>query len=165
MSWGWRSWRSGLDPVRQAWCVGWLIRTSGVVGVVWGRVIRRLVHVLFGWRSTTLSWLGPGRPGCSTWSRAAPKPRSKAWLAQRPQGVVRWGRGGRDGRVHRGHDRRQRGTPNRQTATAVMGPFLAVRLARGALDQCRRRVQQELHGLDNYRLRMLLIAGGLHPQR
>ena len=52
------------------------------------------------------------------------------------------------------------------TATAVMGPFLVVRLARGALDQCRRRrVQQELHGLDNYRLRMLLIAGGLHPQR
>ena len=89
----------------------------------------------------------------------------KAWLAQRPQGVVRWGGGGRDGRIHRVQDRRQRGTPNRQTATAVMGPFLAVRLARGALDQCRRRVQQELHGLDNYRLRMLLIAGGLHPQR
>ena len=51
------------------------------------------------------------------------------------------------------------------TATAVMDPFHAVRLARDALDQCRRRVQQELHGLDNYRLRMLLIAGGLHPQR
>ena len=51
------------------------------------------------------------------------------------------------------------------TATAVMGPFLVVRLARGALDQCRRRAQQELHRLDNYRLRMLLIAGGLHPQR
>ena len=49
------------------------------------------------------------------------------------------------------------------TATAVMDPFHVVRLARGALDQCRRRVQQELHGLDNYRLRMLLIAGGLHP--
>ena len=49
------------------------------------------------------------------------------------------------------------------TATAVMDPFHVVRLARDALDQCRRRVQQELHGLDNYRLRMLLIAGGLHP--
>ena len=32
------------------------------------------------------------------------------------------------------------------TATAVMDPLHAVRLARGALDQCRRRVQQELHG-------------------
>ena len=46
-----------------------------------------------------------------------------------------------------------------------MDPLHAVRLARDALDQCRRRAQQELHGLDNYRLRMLLIAGGLHPQR
>ena len=66
----------------------------------------------------------------------------KAWLAQRPQGVVRWGRGGRDGQVHRVHDRRQRGTPNRQTATAVMDPLHAVRLTRGLLEQCRRRVQQ-----------------------
>ena len=32
------------------------------------------------------------------------------------------------------------------TATAVMEPLHAVRLARDALDQCRRRVQQELHG-------------------
>ena len=37
----------------------------------------------------------------------------KAWLAQRPQGVVRWGGGGRDGRIHRVQDRRQRGSPNR----------------------------------------------------
>ena len=51
------------------------------------------------------------------------------------------------------------------TATAVMDPLHAVRLARDTLDQCRRRAQQELHRLDNYRLRMLLIAGGLHPQR
>ncbi len=32
------------------------------------------------------------------------------------------------------------------TATAVMDPFHVVRLAAEALDQCRRRVQQELHG-------------------
>ena len=31
-------------------------------------------------------------------------------------------------------------------ATAVMGPFHVVRLAGEALDQCRRRVQQQLHG-------------------
>ena len=49
------------------------------------------------------------------------------------------------------------------TATAVMDPLHAVRLARDALDQCRRRVQQELHGLDNYRLRMLLIAADFTP--
>ena len=49
------------------------------------------------------------------------------------------------------------------TATAVMDPFHVVRLARGALDQCRRRAQQELHRLDNYRLRMLLIAADFTP--
>ena len=32
------------------------------------------------------------------------------------------------------------------TATAVMKPLHVVRLARDALDQCRCRVQQELHG-------------------
>ena len=32
------------------------------------------------------------------------------------------------------------------TATAVMDPFHAVRLARDALDQCRRRVQQNSTG-------------------
>ena len=32
------------------------------------------------------------------------------------------------------------------TATTVMDPFHIVRLARDAPDQCRRRVQQELHG-------------------
>lgn len=58
-SWDWRSWRSGSNPVRQAWCVGWSIRTTGVIGVaVKGvardTVIRRLVHVPFGWRPTTL---------------------------------------------------------------------------------------------------------------
>ena len=49
------------------------------------------------------------------------------------------------------------------TATAVMEPLHVVRLARNALDQCRRRAQQELHRLDNYRLRMLLIAADFTP--
>lgn len=43
-----------------------------------------------------------------------------------PQSVARWDEGGRDGRVHRVQDRRQRGTP---TATTVMDPFHIARLA------------------------------------
>ena len=139
MSWGWRSWRSGSNPVRQAWCVGWLIRTTGVIGLVRARVIRRLVHVLFGWRPTTLSWLGPGRPGCSTWSRAAPKPRLKRGWRSVPKawcdGVDVVAMDGFTGFTTAASEE----VP---TATAVMDPFHAVRLARDALDQCRRRAQQ-----------------------
>ena len=107
-----------------------------------------------------LAGTGPARlldmvEGCS-------KAAFKAWLAQCPKarcdGVEVVAMDGFTGSTTAASE-------ELPTATAVMGPFLVVRLARGALDQCRRRVQQELHGLDNYRLRMLLIAGGLHPQR
>lgn len=59
-----------------------------------------------------------------------------------PQSVARWDEGGRDGRVHRVQDRRQRGTP---TATTVMDPFHIARLAGNAPNQYRHRAQQELH--------------------
>ena len=86
--------------------------------------------------------------------------RSIAWLAQRPQGVGRWGRGGHDERIHRVQDRRQRGTPNRDGSDGTApcrppcpghpGPMPAPR-------------PTELHRLDNYRLRMLLIAADFTP--
>ncbi len=112
MSWGWRSWRSGSNPVRQAWCVGWLIRTSGVIGVVRGRSSG-------GW---FMSCSGGGRRRCPGWDRAGQVARHgrgplqslvQSVAGTAPQGAVRWGRGGHDGRIHRVHDRRQRGTPNR----------------------------------------------------
>jgi hypothetical protein len=53
------------------------------------------------------------------------------------------GAGHRDGWLHRVQDRRCRETSQ---AVAVMDPFHVVRLAGEALDQCRRRVQQAIHG-------------------
>ncbi len=46
------------------------------------------------------------------------------------------------------------------TATAVMDPFHVVRLAGDALDQCRRRVQHDIHGHRGLRRRP-----ALHPRR
>ena len=73
-----------------------------------------------------------------------PKAAFKAWLAPRPKA---W----RDGvKVVVAMDRFTRfktaASEEPPTATAVMEPLHAVRLARDTLDQCRRRVQQELHG-------------------
>ena len=105
-----------------------------------------------------LAGTGPARlldmaEGCS-------KASFKAWLAQRPQGVVRWGRGGRDGRICRVQDRRQRGSPNRDGSD---GPVPCRPPCPGRPGSMPAPRPTELHGLDNYRLRMLLIAGGLHP--
>ena len=112
-----------------------------------------------------MSCSGGGPRRCPGWDRAGQvarhdRGRSKAWLAQRPQGVVRWGRGGHDERIHRVQDRRQRGTPNRDGSDGTApcrppcpghpGPMPAPR-------------PTELHRLDNYRLRMLLIAADFTP--
>ena len=111
--------------------------------MVRGRVIRRLVHVLFGWWLTTLSWLGPGRPGCSTWPRTAPKPRSKRGWHSVPKA---WCDGVEVVAMDGFTGSKTAASEEVPTATAVMEPLHVVRLARDALDQCRRRVQQELHG-------------------
>jgi len=65
-------------------------------------------------------------------------------VAQRtPAGLARRGRGRRDGWLHRLQDRRDRGTTRRRRGH---GPLHVVRLAGEALDQCRRRVQQDTRG-------------------
>ena len=51
--------------------------------------------------------------------------------------------GGGDGWLRRLQDRRRGEAPD---AVAVMDPFHVVRLAGDALDDCRRRVQQHIHG-------------------
>jgi len=67
----------------------------------------------------------------------------KAWLAQRPQA---W----RDGVEVVAMDGftgfKTASTEELPDAVTVMDPFHVVRLAGDALDQCRRRVQQDLHG-------------------
>ena len=67
----------------------------------------------------------------------------KAWLAQRPQA---W----RDGLEVVAMDGftgfKTAAAEELPDAVAVMDPFHVVRLAGDALDQCRRRVQQDLHG-------------------
>ena len=82
----------------------------------------------------------PARPGCWTWSRAAPSRRSRPGS---PTGPQAW----RDGVEVVAMD----GFTGFKTATAeelpdavaVMDPFHVVRLAGDALDRCRRRVQQD----------------------
>ena len=116
-----------------------------------------------------MSCSGGGRRRCPGWDRAGQVARHGRGLLQSlvqsvagaaPQGLVRWGRGGRDGRICRVQDRRQRGTPNRDGSDGTApcrppcpghpGPMPAPR-------------PTELHRLDNYRLRMLLIAADFTP--
>ena len=84
-----------------------------------------------------LAGTGPARlldmvEGCS-------KAAFKAWLAQCPKA---WCDGVEVVAMDRFIGFKTAASEELPTATAVMDPFLAVRLARGALDQCRRRVQQ-----------------------
>ena len=85
----------------------------------------------------------PDRPGCWTWSRAAPRRRSRRGSHDRPQA---W----RDGVEVVAMDGftgfKTATTEELPDAVAVMDPFHVVRLAGDALDRCRRRVQQDLHG-------------------
>lgn len=66
----------------------------------------------------------------------------KAWLAERPT-AWRARSGRRDGRFTGFKTAAVEKLPN---AVAVMDPFHVVRLAGDALDRCRRRVQQAIHG-------------------
>ncbi|MFT4217982.1 MAG: transposase [Micropruina sp.] len=67
----------------------------------------------------------------------------KTWLAERPAGVARQHRGGRDGGVHRFKTATVEELPE---AATVLDPFHVVRLAGDALDECRRRIQQAIQG-------------------
>jgi transposase len=85
----------------------------------------------------------PGRRGCWTWSRARSKQAFRQWLAERE---ASW----RDGVEVVAMDGftgfKTATTEELPDAVAVMDPFHVVRLAGDALDQCRRRVQQGIHG-------------------
>jgi transposase len=67
----------------------------------------------------------------------------KAWLAQRPQA---WRQGLEVVAMDGFTGFKTATTEKLPDATAVMDPFHVVRLAGDALDRCRRRVQQGLHG-------------------
>ena len=67
----------------------------------------------------------------------------KTWLAARPQA---WRAGVEVVAMDGFTGFKTATTEELPDATAVMDPFHVVRLAGDALDQCRRRVQQELHG-------------------
>ena len=82
----------------------------------------------------------PARPGCWTWSRAAPSRRSRPGSPTAPQA---W----RDAVEVVAMDGftgfKTATTEELPDAVAVMDPFHVVRLAGDALDRCRRRVQQD----------------------
>jgi len=67
----------------------------------------------------------------------------KAWLAQRP---VAWRKGLEVGAMDGFTSFKTAAIEELPDAVAVMDPFHVVRLAGDALDRCRRRVQQDLHG-------------------
>ena len=67
----------------------------------------------------------------------------KAWLAERPQ---TWNDGIETVAMDGFTGFKTATTEELPAATAVMDPFHVVKLAADALDQCRRRVQQQLHG-------------------
>jgi hypothetical protein len=72
----------------------------------------------------------------------------KTWLAERPQTWRDGHRGGRDGWVHRLQDRHHRGALRRGRGD---GPLPRGPPGRRRLDQCRRRVQQAIHGHRGYK--------------
>ncbi len=118
------------------------VRVLGVDEHVWRHTRRGDKYVtviidLTGIRDGT----GPAR-GCWTWSRAA-KQAFKQWLTERPQV---W----RDAVEVVAMDGftgfKTATTEELPDAVAVMDPFHVVRLAGDALDQCRRRVQQNTCG-------------------
>ena len=83
------------------------------------------------------------RPGCWTWSKAAPSRRSKPGSANaRSPGAI----GCRSSRWTASPGSKPLPAEEMPDAVAVMDPFHVVRLAGDALDRCRRRVQQSLHG-------------------
>ena len=125
------------------WC-----RRCGCEGTPRGTVVRRLAHEPFGWRPTILL-VTVRRYRCGecghVWrqemSRAA-EPRAK--LSRR---ALRWARAGVEVVAVDGFTGFKTATTEEwPDATTVMDPFHVVRLAGDALDQCRRRIQQELHG-------------------
>lgn len=67
----------------------------------------------------------------------------KTWLAQRPPA---WSKGIEVVAMDGFSGFKTATTEELPAATAVMDPFHVVRLAGDALDQCRRRIQQQLHG-------------------
>ena len=83
---------------------------------------------------------GPSRLLAMVEGRSSRRPS----LARRaPPGLAGRPGGGRDGRVTGFKTATSHELPK---ATAVLDPFHVVRLAGDALDRCRRRVQQDLHG-------------------
>jgi hypothetical protein len=118
------------------------VRVIGVDEHVWRHTRRgdKYVTVII---DLTPSATAPAQPGCWTWSRAAPRPRSRPGS---PTAPTAW----RDAVEVVAMD----GFTGFKTATAeelpdavtVMDPFHVVRLAGDALDTCRRRVQQAIHG-------------------
>ena len=67
----------------------------------------------------------------------------KTWLAERPED---WRRGGRVVAMDGFTGFKTAAVEELPDAVAVMDPFHVVRMAGDALDRCRRRVQQQLHG-------------------
>ena len=67
----------------------------------------------------------------------------KTWLAERPED---WRRGGRGVAMDGFTGFKTAAVEELPDAVAVMDPFHVVRMAGDALDRCRRRVQQDLHG-------------------
>ncbi len=68
----------------------------------------------------------------------------KTWLAERDEAWRDGGRGRRDGRVHRLQDRRRRGAARRGRGDGSLPRRRAWPARRS--DECRRRVQQAIHG-------------------
>jgi transposase len=87
--------------------------------------------------------MGPDPRACWTWSKDDPKPRSRPGSPNAPRpGAIR----SRSSRWDGFTGFKTATTEKLPDAVAVMDPFHVVRLAGDALDQCRRRVQQRLHG-------------------
>src|SRR6478672_439592 len=85
--------------------------------------------------------MAPARPGCWTWSRVVPSRLSRTGSPTSTSPSVTVSRSSR-----------WTASPASKPATtedlpvAVMDPFHAVRLAGDAMDDCRRRVQEAIHG-------------------
>jgi transposase len=129
-----------VEPDR--WC-----RRCGCQGVPRDSVFRRLAHEPLGWRPTTL--LVTIRryrcPGCGHVWRVEGRSQQalRQWFAAREQA---W----RDQVEVVAMDGftgfKTAATAELPDAVAVMDPFHVMRLAGEALDQCRRRIQQNIHG-------------------
>lgn len=105
------------------------------------------------------------RPGSWTWSRAAPVRPTRAWLRDRGdsfrQGVT-------VATLDPFHGYKNAIDDQLEDAIAVLDAFHIVKLGTAAVDEVRRRVQQDIHGHRGrrddplYRIRNLLRAGREH---